>query len=46
MATHDFIRRQGTWFRGHDHGILWHNSESLDIPAVTEQTRRWLEGRD
>jgi tRNA dimethylallyltransferase len=23
--THDFIRRQHTWFRGHDPGILWHN---------------------
>ena len=46
MATHDFIRRQYTWFRGHDQGILWHNSESLDIPALTEETHRWLEGRD
>jgi tRNA dimethylallyltransferase len=27
--THDFIRRQEVWFRGHDNGILWHNSESL-----------------
>jgi tRNA dimethylallyltransferase len=46
MATHDFIRRQYTWFRGHDQGILWHNSEALDILALTEETRRWLEGRD
>ena len=46
MATHSFIRRQGTWFRGHDQGILWHNSESLDIPVLIEDMRRWLEGRD
>jgi tRNA dimethylallyltransferase len=44
MATHNFIRQQYTWFRGHDHGILWHNSELLDVPAFTETTRRWLEG--
>ncbi|RMG73765.1 MAG: tRNA (adenosine(37)-N6)-dimethylallyltransferase MiaA [Chloroflexi bacterium] len=25
IATHDFIRRQLTWFRHHDNGILWHN---------------------
>ncbi len=25
--THDFIRRQYTWFKGHDSGILWHNIE-------------------
>lgn len=46
MATHNFIRQQYTWFRGHDNGILWHNSESLDISALMEDTRRWLEGRD
>lgn len=46
MATHNFIRKQYTWFRGHDNGILWHNRESLDTPALLEDTRRWLEGRD
>jgi tRNA dimethylallyltransferase len=45
-ATHNFIRQQYTWFRGHDHGILWHNRESLDVPALIGTTRRWLEGRD
>jgi tRNA dimethylallyltransferase len=44
IATHDFIRRQYTWFRGHDSGILWHNSESLNVPALVAETRRWLEG--
>lgn len=24
-ATHNFIRRQLSWFRGHDSGIMWHN---------------------
>ena len=28
--THDFIRRQYTWFRGHDNGIMWHNVEQHD----------------
>jgi tRNA dimethylallyltransferase len=46
MATHNFIRQQYTWFRGHDQGILWHNSELLDIPTLVDATRRWLEGRD
>jgi tRNA dimethylallyltransferase len=46
MATHNFIRQQYTWFRGHDNGILWHNSEALDIPALITVTRDWLERRD
>jgi len=41
--THDFIRRQYTWFRGHDTGILWHNSPALDIQQTIEQTRNWIE---
>ena len=32
-ATHDFIRRQYTWFRGHDGGILWHNN-SVDFSLI------------
>lgn len=31
--THDFIRRQYTWFRGHDSGIQWQNISTLDINA-------------
>jgi tRNA dimethylallyltransferase len=41
-ATHDFIRRQYTWFRGHDHGFLWHNREDLDEAALIESADRWL----
>jgi tRNA dimethylallyltransferase len=28
-ATRDFIRKQYTWFRGHDTGIQWHDREAL-----------------
>jgi tRNA dimethylallyltransferase len=46
MATHDFIRRQYTWFRGHDkamkgdgfevRAILWHNLQSLTLTEVAK----------
>ncbi|MFZ4816566.1 MAG: tRNA (adenosine(37)-N6)-dimethylallyltransferase MiaA [Phototrophicaceae bacterium] len=42
--THDFIRRQITWFRGHDHAILWHNSAALHMPSLLEDLHRWLAG--
>jgi tRNA dimethylallyltransferase len=35
-ATHDFIRRQYTWFRGHDSGILWHNIGQIDPAQIIE----------
>lgn len=41
-ATHDFIRRQYTWFRGHDSGILWHNRDQLNRTALIESTARWI----
>lgn len=41
-ATHDFIRRQYTWFRGHDHHILWHNVEEITSNALVETAARWL----
>jgi tRNA dimethylallyltransferase len=44
-ATHDFIRRQITWFRGHDSGILWLEAEHAG-PALLEATGRWLEPQD
>src|SRR5690606_12147682 len=28
-ATHDFIRRQYTWFRGHDSGVHWHSVSEI-----------------
>ena len=43
-ATHDFIRRQLTWFRGHDTGIHWHDAETLAPDTIITHTRQWLEG--
>lgn len=42
--THDFIRRQYTWFRGHDPGILWHNMSSTIIETLVETLERWQQG--
>ncbi|MBC7809769.1 MAG: tRNA (adenosine(37)-N6)-dimethylallyltransferase MiaA, partial [Burkholderiales bacterium] len=46
IATHDFIRRQYTWFRGHNtpmkgdgfelRPILWHNLQVLSLSEVLE----------
>lgn len=41
--THDFIRRQYTWFRGHDDGILWHDVQSVDRAALVAELGQWLE---
>jgi len=40
--THDFIRRQDVWFRGHDNGILWHNVEDIDAVALARELGDWL----
>jgi tRNA dimethylallyltransferase len=45
VATHDFIRRQETWFRGHDNGILWHNVRQIDPGAIVAICARWLSER-
>ncbi len=42
IATHSFIRRQMTWFRGHDNGILWHNVEQVSRSHIIDQTAHWL----
>lgn len=42
-ATHDFIRRQITWFRGHDSGIHWHDVETLNVAGLIESSGGWLE---
>ena len=42
-ATHDFIRRQYTWFRGHDSGILWHNIEQLNRHTLIEAASQWVQ---
>jgi tRNA dimethylallyltransferase len=40
--THDFIRRQEVWFRGHDRGIVWHNGERLNPVTLEDTLRIWL----
>ncbi|MDZ4672398.1 MAG: tRNA (adenosine(37)-N6)-dimethylallyltransferase MiaA [Phototrophicales bacterium] len=40
--THEFIRRQQTWFKGHDNGILWHNVNEYNISLVTAHVQAWL----
>lgn len=42
-STHNFIRRQEAWFRGHDNGILWHNMVNLNRSAVIADLREWLQ---
>lgn len=42
FSTHEFIRRQDVWFRGHDNGILWHNVEDLDTATLAQILRGWL----
>lgn len=41
-ATRAFIRRQYTWFRGHDTGIIWLDAETLDTTALVRTTEDWL----
>lgn len=41
-ATRAFIRRQYTWFRQHDAGIIWHDVEDLDISALIRSATEWL----
>jgi tRNA dimethylallyltransferase len=40
--THDFIRRQEVWFRGHDTGILWHNVEDMDVGRLVMTLHNWI----
>ena len=42
FSTHEFIRQQDVWFRGHDNGILWHNVANLDADALAQMLRDWL----
>jgi tRNA dimethylallyltransferase len=42
-STHDFIRRQEIWFRGHDNGILWHNVTKLDTNTILTTIARWMQ---
>ena len=42
FSTHEFIRRQDVWFRGHDNGILWHNVDDIDAAALATTLEEWL----
>ncbi|MDQ7024760.1 MAG: tRNA (adenosine(37)-N6)-dimethylallyltransferase MiaA [Anaerolineae bacterium] len=42
-STHDFIRRQEIWFRGHDNGILWHNILEIDANTVVNDIVKWMQ---
>ena len=41
-ATHDFIRRQLTWFRGHHADSRWLDAASADAEALAEELGPWL----
>ena len=43
FSTHDFIRRQEIWFRGHDNGILWHNVTELDTNTILTSIAGWIQ---
>lgn len=42
FSTHNFIRRQDVWFRGHDNGILWHNVEEIDADFLAKTVTDWI----
>lgn len=44
ISTHQFIRQQELWFRGHDNGILWHNMNDIDPAAFSQEIANWLRG--
>ncbi len=46
LSTHDFIRRQFTWFRGHDNGIVWHNMRHESEDSFMMTVINWLNGLD
>lgn len=43
LSTHDFIRRQEIWFRGHDHDTQWVCADALNVPALITDLEQWLE---
>ncbi len=42
IATHQYIRRQFTWFRGHDNGIVWHNGQQIQDQVIIQSCVDWL----
>jgi tRNA dimethylallyltransferase len=46
-VTHAYIRRQYTWFRGHDQGIVWHNIDNPDArQKLIDSGICWLQQTD
>jgi tRNA dimethylallyltransferase len=43
-ATHDFIRRQLTWFRKYQSNFLWHNVEQVNSQVIVSDCLAWLKG--
>lgn len=43
FSTHNFIRRQEVWFRGHDTGIMWHNSADVDVETMITSIDDWIQ---
>ena len=42
FSTHDFIRQQEVWFRGHDNGIVWHNAAQIDADELAAQVAEFF----
>jgi tRNA dimethylallyltransferase len=40
--THNFIRRQLTWFRGHDQGVTWYDVEVVSQPVIMDDVAKRL----
>ena len=43
FTTHDFIRRQYTWFRGHAAGVRWLNADAAAGDALLQSVGEWLQ---
>lgn len=41
-ATHDFIRRQYTWFRKYNANVHWYDANQIDRESVTQAIIEWL----
>ncbi len=43
FQTHNFIRRQYTWFRNHDDGIQWIDRKQMDQDHIHMLVETWLQ---
>lgn len=42
LLTHDFIRRQYTWFKKYNQNAEWLSAETLSIESIICNTQQWL----